>query len=236
MHRRIETGMCEELFQYVLILSKRDTGAMLGRFPVKIDWTPVQEALTFKLIRQGALADYGQPLSIQIEPEWLNHASGQSIRGIQATALIGNDRSESLLFSIDYFRPQAQRVADRFVETGQLKPGDLFDYRVLALQPRAGSTAPLPRFTVEPVAMPARISASSLDLLMGRAILLGTGIVGDVPVFVHWRVLEEASVLTRQAGELETGGVLVGHLRRDPESKEVFLEITAQIPAHTDLN
>jgi len=50
-------------------------------------------------------------------------------------------------------------------------------------------------------------------------------------VFVHWRVFEEASVLTRAAGALETGGILIGHVCRDSSVPELFLEVTAQIPA-----
>ena len=111
-----------------------------------------------------------------------------------------------------------------------MQTGELFEYRVLATERPQRDIKP-PRFAMEPVALPAQITPGSLEEFMGEALLLGTGLEGDVPVFVPWRVLEEASVLTRQAGELETGGVLVGHVRRDLGTQEIFLEVTAQIPA-----
>lgn len=53
----------------------------------------------------------------------------------------------------------------------------------------------------------------------------------DIPLFVRGHVLTEAAALTRQAGVNETGGILVGFLHRDPDIPEVFLEVTAQLPA-----
>jgi hypothetical protein len=53
-------------------------------------------------------------------------------------------------------------------------------------------------------------------------------------VFVSPAVVEEATALTLDEGASETGGILIGHLHRDPVSGQVFVEITAQIPArHT---
>ena len=47
-------------------------------------------------------------------------------------------------------------------------------------------------------------------------------------------VLDEATVLTTRAGDHETGGILLGHLGRGGEAPEIFVEITAIIPArHT---
>jgi proteasome lid subunit RPN8/RPN11 len=55
-------------------------------------------------------------------------------------------------------------------------------------------------------------------------------------VFLPRRVLDEAVASARRAGDVETGGVLVGRLRRDGASAPpgLFVEITAQVPApHT---
>jgi hypothetical protein len=56
-------------------------------------------------------------------------------------------------------------------------------------------------------------------------------------VFVPAQVIEEAQEQSRSAGSVETGGVLVGHLHRDVGGSELFVEVTAQIPApHTEAN
>jgi hypothetical protein len=66
---------------------------------------------------------------------------------------------------------------------------------------------------------------------MENSDLMGEAHKEDAPVFIPRQVFEEASAITRQAGAKETGGILIGHLRRDPEAAEIFLEVTAQIPA-----
>jgi len=108
----------------------------------------------------------------------------------------------------------------------------LFEYRVLALAKQPTPPPSSPRFAMKRVATPVPIAPALLADYTGRALSFITGADDDVPVFVPWQVAQGASVLTRQAGALECGGVLVGHVRRDPAVAEVFLEITAQIPAH----
>ncbi len=225
--------MRAEGYQYLLELSKRPGGTLLGRKPIQVDWVPIQEALALDLARRSADADFGVPPTLDIEPQWGDRGANTHIRGMRATTIVGDDRSSSLVVSIDYFRTQAQCAANQFVEAGSLKPGDLFDYRVLALKRQGAAHTPRPsRFTIELVATPVPITPSVLEDFTDRALLFGAGAGDDIPVFVHWDVLAEASVLTRQAGAMETGGILVGHVRRDPGVPEVFLEITAQIPAH----
>jgi hypothetical protein len=56
----------------------------------------------------------------------------------------------------------------------------------------------------------------------------------DFPVVIPDDVLREIYRCARDAGRIETGGILIGHLCRDPETEDIGVEITAQIPArHT---
>jgi hypothetical protein len=56
----------------------------------------------------------------------------------------------------------------------------------------------------------------------------------DLPVFVPAAVLVDAERIARAAGDLETGGVLLGHLRRDPRAGALHVEVTALVEAsHT---
>jgi hypothetical protein len=43
--------------------------------------------------------------------------------------------------------------------------------------------------------------------------------------------LIEVTSLTREAGEIETGGFLIGHLHHDAAAPDVFVEVSAQVPA-----
>jgi len=53
----------------------------------------------------------------------------------------------------------------------------------------------------------------------------------DLRVFLPGAVLRETMLASREAGSSEIGGILIGNFFRDPESRELYLEVTAQIPA-----
>jgi proteasome lid subunit RPN8/RPN11 len=53
----------------------------------------------------------------------------------------------------------------------------------------------------------------------------------DFPVLIPRRVVEEAVEEAQRAPEREVGGVLLGHLRRDQDNGELYLEVTALVPA-----
>ena len=53
----------------------------------------------------------------------------------------------------------------------------------------------------------------------------------EVPGIRPRRVLQESTRLTEGAGAAETGGVLLGHIHEDPNTTELFLRVTAQVPA-----
>jgi hypothetical protein len=222
--------MCDDDFRYVLELFRRESNVSLKRVPVQADWVPVVEDLTFSLVRRGLLADYSRPLEVRIEPELMKRTFEPVVRRVRATARLDSERVESIVVPIEYFRPLARRAADKLMESGLLQPGDLFEYRVLAY--KQGPAAPRPlRFVMENTPAPIAIMQASAEDLLDRAIQFGDPEGDQVRVFVHWQVLEQVSVRTRQAGELETGGVLIGYVHRDPASAEIFIEITAQIPA-----
>jgi proteasome lid subunit RPN8/RPN11 len=90
-------------------------------------------------------------------------------------------------------------------------------------------------FVIEDVVRPLALADASLAGFVSAASFAGAGAAdGHVPVFLPRRVLEETLELSRAAGDFETGGVLVGRLRRDAGVPDVFVEVTAQIPApHT---
>jgi proteasome lid subunit RPN8/RPN11 len=57
----------------------------------------------------------------------------------------------------------------------------------------------------------------------------------DVHVFIPRQVVEEAVAIANRARTVETGGVLVGSLHRAASTGDIFVEVTAQVPAlHTE--
>jgi len=117
------------------------------------------------------------------------------------------------------------------VESGKLATGDKFRYVVCAFphtEP-AAAEGRRPRLAVDPVSETIDPDSRPLEDYLGRSEAIGVG-EGRMPVFVAAEVLAEAEEMFRSVGAVETGGILLGKLHRDPDAG-LFLEITAQIPA-----
>ena len=78
---------------------------------------------------------------------------------------------------------------------------------------------------------PLPLKSSLLEDFNARSIAVGEQNEEDIPVFLPQHVLAEADQLTRDAAGVETASVLIGHMHRDRPGGELFLEVTAQIPA-----
>jgi proteasome lid subunit RPN8/RPN11 len=221
--------MLDHPFEYVLELWRTADNVRLGRVPIQVDWVPALESLIFDLLRRGVIEQPGGLPPMVVKPIWDDVAGPPTLIGFRATLAAAGGEATAI-FSTNYFGSPAQQASCRFVERGDLKEGEAFEYYVLAI-PRQPSPRAAPRFSVTQREIPLPIKPASIERFMNGALLFGTENARDVPVFYHWRVLEEASILTRRAGAMETGGVLIGHVCRDAGLPELFLEITALIPA-----
>jgi hypothetical protein len=215
--------MLDNQYRYLLALYRQADGSALGEVPVEPDWEPVQEWVEFDHLRRS---QYGvEPTTL--EPVWSEKAGAPYVHalGIQCNGT-------SFVLPVDYFRPVAQAAAQQFIKQGTLKGGDLFTFLVTAYPRRKTRGRSEKRaFIVEEA--PAELTAkqSPLAAFAERSVSFGEPDVEDIAVFVPQRVLYETSELTRRDGATETGGILIGHVRRD---NDLFVEVTAQIPAeHT---
>jgi hypothetical protein len=80
------------------------------------------------------------------------------------------------------------------------------------------------------------LSPGDLSEEFSRAVAFGDIDPTLIPVFVPQAVIEEVLALTERARDVEVGSVLIGHLRQDHTTADVFLEVTAQIPARHALS
>lgn len=216
-------------FDYVMELLRTETHEVLRTSPMQVDWDPLVQTMEFELIRQGHLSGFGHLASVSIEPEWALRGRGPHIRAVRVLGEPGGDSPHSLVVGLDYFRLHAQTAASQCMKTGQLQEGDTYEYRIRALRRQKSCASSL--IKLEATDLPLAIGSAPLAGFMGRALLMGAFDAADMPAFVHWQVVEEAAAQTRLAGDLETGGILLGYLHRDPEMCAIFLEITAQVPA-----
>jgi hypothetical protein len=136
-------------------------------------------------------------------------------------------------FEITYFAAAARQAATVFTEKKLLKQGELFHYSVTAFNQPAKPAA-RPRCVAQVEDAQLITTDAALESYHRGSLLLGHAQGGDGPVFVHWNVLDEISALTRGASPSEAGGVLLGRLLCDRSIPDLFLEVTAQIPAPAD--
>lgn len=228
-------------YKYTLELSKQD-GSRLGAVSVAVDWTPVLEWAGLMATRK----DPTRPLVLQnprgsVEPVWDGKAGKPYLQGLRAIVPHDGRPPAELEVPLDFFKTFAQLASSTFVENKQLAKGETFQYHVCAYEapqePAPEESSSGISFSVEPVAKVLDLDEQPLEDLLGRSTAYGQINEQQMPTFLPKHVLEEAVRSTREAGCVETGGILIGHLHRDSTRPEIFLEVTAQIPAqHVEQN
>lgn len=212
-------------------------GDVLGRTPVEMDWQPAFEFAHFQAIREGRLPAVTVSPPSAIEPVWDSKSGQPFISGVLVVLDAADGEPCSAVVHTDYFNAAARDASAQYVEDGRLKAGETFRYRVTAFAVDAPppETPPGPGLEMEAVAQPLSIIDTPLSEFLDKAVLVGQNDPDDVPVFVPHELVEQARALVNEAGDLETGGVLLGRLHRDTLHRDViFIELTAQIPArHT---
>jgi hypothetical protein len=218
-------------YRYGVLLFRPD-GTALGSASVEVDWEPAAEATRSEHARRGELPLSGQGTA-SIEPLWDKSQGAPYVTGFQVAYASGG-RTVSTTFPSSYFREVAAQTSAEFVKRGKLAAGDTYLFQAVAFagngngKPAGG----LQLEVVEETALP--LVESRLGDFQGRSSPVGVVDADDMPAFIPQRVLDEAAALTRAADGRETGGVLIGRLHHDAALPEIFVEVTAQIPAeHT---
>jgi len=218
-------------YRYVAQVTARD-GRRLGELALDPDFGPAAESAHLAGLREGALpasAHHGPGI---IEPVFDAERGQPYVGGVRIRFDAAPPDHEAPVLAWRYLQPAVEQAATRLVERGTLQPSETFVYRICAFAaPAAPRAAVHEDENDEPVALALQRVATA-ELVAG-AIRLGEAAwdEDDFPLFVHRAVLAQATHMARAAGECETGGILVGHLRRDRDTPEVHVEITALIPA-----
>ena len=221
----------------------RPDGAAICQIPVEPDWMAALEWVHFEGIRAGVLP----PLMVanlaggayHVEPVWHPTAGQPRVSGFRITVPANGNGAKTVSRQIPtaYLRGVVEQASAVFVEKGVLQTGETFRYVVSAFASMARvADAPSLDFAVEEIAQPLPLTKTALEaLLCGALPPDAKHRDGDLPVFIPQAVLDETTELARLAGDVETGGVLVGFLHHDAGIPEIFVEVTAQIAAlHTE--
>jgi hypothetical protein len=233
--------MSEIEYQYAIEYSSQE-GERLGSVPIEPDWDPARECAQFRAIRSGIIAPVLRNGIGRIEPVW-DTDFGAPVLSAARVVVAAEEGDQTVCEEIPttrYFHHSAREGSAELVERGVLEKGDVYRYRVCAYPSGAsgadssesGSNA----FSVEEVFQNLPLEEGLIESFLSDATAWGDDAdAGDMRVFIPQHVMDAVVEKSGQVGDVETGGVLVGKLRRCPASSEIFLEVTAQVPAaHTD--
>jgi hypothetical protein len=198
-------------------------------FEPAVSWTALAAAQDHECPR----GLHGGPA--QVEPVWAGDSGQPHVEAFRVRLANGSDRPFACDFGLDYVAGSVHELALRFVQEGKLADGETYTYRVFAY-PVPPAAAEERGFGITSTNSPLRIVERPIDELMARSreIAPERSASGDLPVFVPQQVVDEATEQALAHPEDEVGGVLIGQVCRDPGTRALFVEVTAQIPAvHT---
>lgn len=208
----------------------REDGTEIGQVPIPMDWEPAREFLRFSALGRGVPVEAAFLLDCAFQPVWHPERGQPYLGGVEITAG-SQDIRETV--SLDYFSDAARSVTKRLVAEEKLKKGDLVRCLPVAFAEPVQDAPGLTR-RGRPLAPRISVRGGTLAEYGANETLSGTS-DAELPVFVPRIVLDQATEQTEREPGRETGGVLIGHLRREGESSRLFVEVTAQIPArHTE--
>jgi len=219
-------------FRLALELRKRD-GTPLGQAPVAADWEPALEAARFSALRRFHLDAIGADAVAVFKPVWHETLGEPYITATEVALELPGIGELSCRVPNSYFKTLASAASTPYVTRGALKQAERFDYLVTAF-PNPPARPPAPkreRFSVEEVTTPLPLKSSLLEEFYARSFACGDPDEQDIPVFIPQNVLAEAGELTRRSPAVEVASVLIGRAHRDRAGGDLFLEVTAQIPA-----
>lgn len=239
-----------EKTEYRFVTEILKDGVRLHQAPVPLHaFESAVEWAQFHGVRRGKLPSFlgGSP-STCIEPHWDREAGAPYVEGFRVRVEEDGGDALSPPIPITYFSERAQLLAESLFEEGKLAKGERFTYRVCALAGAEGApqgvaltaamtgsdrTSSEP-FACEDLPQELQLAERDLDTFLERAERVepeGGPASDALPVFMPRHLLLEAEALKEKAGDVETGAVIIGHLRRDSRRPEVFAEVTALLPA-----
>lgn len=219
-----------------------EDGRLLDRAAIEPDWEAALDWTHFDGVRAGVLPAVTRAGSGTVEPVWDARTGAPYVSGFRAAVAAG-DRSITRTIPGRYLERVAQDVATTVVARRGLPAGTIVRWVVRADPITEPEVAEFDDLDVAPVGDPLAIGEAPLAAFVAAATLAASGEAdahsSPLPVFMAAAVLDEAKALARAAGDVETGGVLLGRLHRDTARdgtgrRELFVEVTAQIAArHT---
>jgi hypothetical protein len=224
------------VYRYSIELRRDSDGTALLQAPLTPDWSAALEWVHFCGARRGLLPPVMADGSGTVEPIWHPELSAPYVAAFRAVIAIAAGEVACEIPRA-YVRRHAQAAAEALVDRGVLQSGEMFQYIVSAFPaaPEVIVSASSASFSVEAIDQPLPLHDAALADFARGAVESPPLTEGDVPVFIPQAVLDDVKDHAQRSGDVESGGVLLGTLHRDAALPEIFVEVTAFIPArHTE--
>lgn len=212
------------VYRWAMEILRRD-GTRVGQKVVSPDFAPVIECARLSYLRRhgpAAAADYDRP--VEIDPAWSDKLGEPYVAGLRT--IVAGEPVEELPGAV-MFKASAVEASTEFVKSGELEADSTFLYLVTAYSDEAPPSPPTrERFQLSSLPVPVPISN-------GFWPSEARDNVRDIGVILPRHLLDEIVDLTVAKRGVETGGVLLGHLKWDHQLRELFIETTEQIHARS---
>ena len=218
-------------FRFAIVLLGGD-GEENYAVPVEHDFEPEYDWTRFNWQRKGELALDANRNASSVIPIW-SKAGEPYCRGYCIRIENPGGEAVASVFPNTQFASHAAAAAAQLVLERKLSEKEHHSYIVTAYPTRQEARNP-DGIAVVDISPALPVQDSSLDAFLSHATPSGVIDGDDVPVFVSRQLLDQAAEQTRAEAGTETGGILLGKLHRDAAANEIFLELTAMVPAeHT---
>ena len=193
----------------------------------RADFDRAIEATCFDALRRGEVSEYAFAKDqARIVPRFPGDGPRSAGFDIAIDTCSGERRRH---FSLDYFRTTMRRHGAGLAVAGRLAPDATVAFRLAAfaeepLRKKSGWVMDLEE-------EPSRITIRKGDLRAhGPSEAWDAPTADDFRVLIPRHVIDESIAEARALPDREIGGALLGHLRRDAASGELYLEVTCLVP------
>jgi proteasome lid subunit RPN8/RPN11 len=213
------------------VLELHHDGECVHALPLeRADFARAVEATFFESLRRGLYRDYDPPLErAALEPA-LEPGSPHAAT-FEVVLPLSSGGEQRGRFTGEFFKNLARRTGAQLAVAGRVPADATLQYRLAAFadEPPVGRKAGFAfDLESEQPAIPIRSASRKRH---GPVEAWDSPRPDDFPVLVPRHVLEESVEEARKAPSREVGGVLLGHLCRDEETGELFLEVSCLVPA-----
>ncbi len=218
----------------LIVEIRRLDGTLVHTEALVPDWEPAEAWTRYAGARALGLTEHAPDEQLRMEPRWTPELGEPHLQGFRVHMVQARRRWWEDFDSNAYFADAVRAVVARCREAKGLDRDDTVAWTILAYDGTEPAGAGAEAFRTEERSRPWVFQDRRFPPATPPERGADTDTVAHTPVVVPASLITEVHALARGASDRETGGILVGHLCRDEATQDIWMDVTAQIPArHT---